>query len=367
MQLTRDPARARSTIIDLCSGVFGELALDTFEAFQLDEMFIDVPVSANAGENITVTCRVRGVSAPDSDRYPLSATLSEQGGRSISGPITEDTPVSEEFPDPFAASETSRSFTCTIGDGRSLSQTVQRTIARIPPTPTPTAVPTVTPTPIPLCLVRNENDSGSGSLRQVLADAPTNGCTTITFVPGVTMITLSTQLTIPPSMTLTIDGGSGVTISGNYSTRVFYVSIGAEVIFQNLTITQGPPSFFYIPYVSLGGGIYNDGGTVTVNGTVSNNLAYVHGGGIYNYGGTVTVNGTVSGNNAGSHGGGIYNEFFGQVDVTNATVTGNSANTGGGIYVYIGTVTGATASTVYGNTARDPMGCPNYSAGSMCW
>lgn len=137
------------------------------------------------------------------------------------------------------------------------------------------------------CLVINENDSGAGSLRQVLADAPANKCTTITFAAGVSTITLTSgQLTVP-AMTLTIDGN--VTVSGNNSSRVFYVNSGTNVTFQNLTITQGlvTGGFGIDCPTSCGGGIGNNGGTIiiasstTVNGNTANG-GPGSGGGIYN-------------------------------------------------------------------------------------
>ena len=103
---------------------------------------------------------------------------------------------------------------------------------------------------------------------------------------------------------------------------------------------------------SGGGGIYNNGGTMTVtNSTLSGNSAINGGGGIYNNGGTVTVtNSTLSGNSATNGGGGIYNNG-GTVTVTNSTLSGNSASTGGGIYN--GGTVNATNTLIVNNTACD--------------
>jgi hypothetical protein len=70
----------------------------------------------------------------------------------------------------------------------------------------------------------------------------------------------------------------------------------------------------------LGGGIYSNGGTLTLtNSTVSRNTVYyLQGGGIYSNGGTLTLtNSTVSGN-VGTDGGGIFND--GTLTLTNTLV-----------------------------------------------
>jgi parallel beta-helix repeat protein len=129
-----------------------------------------------------------------------------------------------------------------------------------------------------------------------------------------------------------------------------------------------------------GGGIFNDGGTVTLaDCAISSNTAYTSGGGIKNDNGGVmtltnstindnsatTVDGggidnlgtarlvgsTVSDNSAGHDGGGIDNWTNTTVELTNSTVSGNTAgNDGGGIFNNGGVVT-LTASTLSGNIA----------------
>ncbi|MDR4504173.1 MAG: hypothetical protein MRK01_05170 [Candidatus Scalindua sp.] len=113
-----------------------------------------------------------------------------------------------------------------------------------------------------------------------------------------------------------------------------------------------------------GGGIYNDGGTVTVtNGTISDNAVGVYdgygrgdGGGIYSKGGSVTLTSTTVSNNSllaeDGDGGGIFNEG-GLVTLTNSIIEKNDAEyssyqTGGGIYNYTGTIS-VTSSTIARN------------------
>ncbi|GAK49476.1 fubronectin, type III domain protein [Candidatus Moduliflexus flocculans] len=203
-----------------------------------------------------------------------------------------------------------------------------------------------------LCLVTKTNDSVIGSLRQVIADAVTNGCSSITFASGVTTITVTNPLTIDGG-TLVIDGGTGVTISGGHTSNgVFSINSGTVVVFKGLTITQGNSA-------SFGGGISN-GGKITIesDSIVSYNSADNHGGGIYNYMGTVIVKGTVSNNTSLGYGGGIYN-YRGNVTV-NGNISNNQATNSGGGIANIGSVavTGATAANVLNNTTSTT--CNNY-------
>ncbi len=108
--------------------------------------------------------------------------------------------------------------------------------------------------------------------------------------------------------------------------------------------------------VECGGGIYNQGGTLTINGGNIIGNAALFGGGIYNgYGyvgentvidGTTTINGgNIIGNVAvkgnvgydlemlmGGHGGGIYNASGCTVTINGAGISENTACQGGGIY-----------------------------------
>ncbi|MFI5397295.1 MAG: hypothetical protein ACHQ9S_17290, partial [Candidatus Binatia bacterium] len=137
---------------------------------------------------------------------------------------------------------------------------------------------------------------------------------------GSATITVTSTKTI--SADTTIDGGSLITISGGNSVGVFVVNSGVNFTVQNLTIANGNSASH------KGGGIDNEGSTLTVtNSTFSTNSGGLGGGGIYNHTGTVTVtNSAFSGNIAASTtggGGGIGNS--GTLTVTNSTFSGNSA------------------------------------------
>lgn len=122
---------------------------------------------------------------------------------------------------------------------------------------------------------------------------------------------------------------------------------------------------------SLGGGIFNADGKMTVtNSTISGNTA-VYGGGIYNDGEMTVTNCEIMGNNAeasfyhsggseeypiGSEGGGIYSWW--NLTVTNCLIAENFALRGAGIYNEYGTVN-VTNSTITGNI----LGCGMTLAG----
>jgi hypothetical protein len=181
-----------------------------------------------------------------------------------------------------------------------------------------------TAAPVTGFAVTNLNDSGSGSLRQAVLNANANpGADEITFnVTGT--ITLTTgELLITDKLTILGPGASLLTVSGNNASRVFNI-IGANVTIAGLTISNGNVG------VGSGGGIRNEGGTLTVtNSTVSGNFAG-SAGGISGFGTTAVTNSTVSGNTASTSGGGISNNG-GLLLVTNSTISGNFANEGGGI------------------------------------
>jgi len=104
-----------------------------------------------------------------------------------------------------------------------------------------------------------------------------------------------------------------------------------------------------------GGGIENDGTLMVTNSTFTNNST-AYGGGIFNDGTTVSVtNSTFTNNSAPYDGGGIYNNV-GVLTVTNSTFTNNSTvYAGGGIFNNVGVLT-VTNTIVAGNTGNDIRG-----------
>ncbi len=167
--------------------------------------------------------------------------------------------------------------------------------------------------------VTNDNNDSAGSLRQAIFDA--NFGDTIDFAADYTIV-LNNELFIDKD--LTIDGiNQNITISGNNSVRVFNIFL-ATVNLSYLTITQGQGFD--------GGGIFINGGTVTIeNSTILNNSA-MDGGGIYSMGTLQIMNSTFANNSATNFGGGLYDMSM-SAAISNSTFSGNSAITdGGGIY-----------------------------------
>lgn len=205
------------------------------------------------------------------------------------------------------------------------------------------------------------------SLREAVAYANSHsGADTITFdssLIGKTITLTQGELDLTDTTgktTITGLGADQLSVSGNNTSRVFYIDTGATVGITGLTITKGHT-------VSDGGGIYSQGMLTITSCTISGNLAD-HGGGIYNEGnGTVTITGsTVSGNSTTSHGGGgIYNANHGSITVTDSKITDNSAAyDGGGIHNVNHATVAITNSTISGNSADHGGGIYNEDNGT---
>nr|WP_319372419.1 hypothetical protein [uncultured Methanobacterium sp.] len=194
--------------------------------------------------------------------------------------------------------------------------------------------------------------------------------------------TYTEHIIINQNLTLIGQSLAGTIIDGTQNGRPLTINSRLNVTITNFTITNGTVTEEY----ALGGGIYNNRGTLTItNCNIQNNTAtstganaYAYGGGIYNYGGTLTITNCNIQNNtanatsssAGTYaftcawGGGIYN-FGGILTITNCNIQNNTANAtssgtathehtnalGGGIYNYGGTLT-ITNCNIQNNTAN---------------
>ena len=154
--------------------------------------------------------------------------------------------------------------------------------------------------------------------------------------------------------------GNGYTISRASVAedfRFFYVASGARLTLENVTLQGGGVrgdggAIFNSGEVTLidsdlltntavragsaGSAIYNDGGTVTINGgRVADNISPAAVGAVFNNAGLVIVSNTVLENNLSYEGGAIYNES-GTVNLIDSVVRGNNTApdtaSGGGIY-----------------------------------
>jgi hypothetical protein len=200
------------------------------------------------------------------------------------------------------------------------------------------------------------DDGTAGTLRSAIGSSASGDA--ILFAPGLTgtialnhtlgVLSINHDLTIsgPGPASLAVSGADG---SGS-KVGVFAICPGGctaapNVTVSGLTIENGTG------LNGRGGGIFNNGGNLTVsNCTVSGNYADAGGGGIYNTAGTLTVaNSTVSGNVG--NGGGIANYYGGTVTVTNSTLANNVGGQGGGIWNISNSNMTVINSTLAGNHA----------------
>ena len=223
-------------------------------------------------------------------------------------------------------------------------------------------VPTDNPQTSPITVTKTDDTSDGfcGVLDCSLREAISSGDSgdTINFAVAGTITLTSGQLVIDKNMSITGPGSGDLTISGNNASRVFQINAGINVAISGVTITSGSPD-------SSGGGIRNDGGTLTItNTTISGNSAIFGGGGIYNtFGSTLSLtSSTIIGNSATQNGGGIDNPAGSTLNITDSTISNNTAVRGGGIYNR-GTGT-LTNTTVSGNTAESSGG-GIYNSGTL--
>ena len=159
---------------------------------------------------------------------------------------------------------------------------------------------------------------------------------------------------------LTIQGpGAGqlAVVSGGNTFSASSRSTGATTVvtLSGLTITHG----YVAANPGYGGGIFNDGSTLTLSGCILSGNNALEGGAVYNNGSTstLTVSGCMlSGNNA-LEGGAVYNSALARATINKSTLSGNIANggdyyegDGGGVYNFEGTMT-LSGCTRSGNSA----------------
>lgn len=239
-------------------------------------------------------------------------------------------------------------------------------------------------------LVAGVADGTAGSLRDAIVTANSNGeADTIVLAAGTYTLDLTNaagqeSAAATGDIDILADGGNSLTITGagagstvitqSVADRVFHVFGGANVTFENVTITGGQAlddgTDSVLPNLGDGDGgglLIESGATVTIDSsTVTGNLAAgaeagEGGGGIFNAGSLTITNSDITGNTANiaalGNGGGIFNDTGANLNVTGGSISGNAAGrAGGGIENNAGTVVltnvtlgGATA--LEGNTA----------------
>ena len=225
--------------------------------------------------------------------------------------------------------------------------------------------------------------NGLTSLRAAITEANSlAGEDTVDFeasLGGGTIRLTMGELLILSHLNVVGPGADLVTISGDADsnglgdTRLFHVALPATATISGLTLSQGRPSTgngaaiynagrltldaaavrgnAVVALLALGGGVYNDGGTLVVtNSEISENT----GGGIYNSRGTLTVtNSTVSGNFGGA-GGGITNS--GVAKIVNSTIVNNIGGSAGGIENLISNLSAPPELTVHNTIVAGNVG-----------
>jgi CSLREA domain-containing protein len=181
---------------------------------------------------------------------------------------------------------------------------------------------------------------GFCSLREAIENADLNAaihpdCTTGGGDDGIffsdalgtaTIVLGSTLPVIDDSDGLTIYGGGDISISGNGAVRAFYVNVGGRLTLDGLTLRDG------WTVTGVGGAIYNRGILSIVKCTFRANHATAAGGAIINATDgslTVTDSSFVS-NIADNQGGGVYNEG-GEITILRGSFADNEAVQGGAI------------------------------------
>jgi hypothetical protein len=151
---------------------------------------------------------------------------------------------------------------------------------------------------------------------------------------------------------------TGSTVISNTAVRAggaLKIMAGAEVVVQDSTVSANTVTNILFGPLTTGGGagLNNEGKLALVNVSLQDNSVLVTantvGGGIANHGGSLTIDGGSVRRNQGYIGGGIYST--GTLTVTGATVSNNQSQfVGGGISTY-GTAT-ITGTTLDGNRAN---------------
>ncbi|MCL2695128.1 MAG: Ig-like domain repeat protein [Clostridiales bacterium] len=174
---------------------------------------------------------------------------------------------------------------------------------------------------VPTLVVKNGSDVGNDSLRDVIAGAKDGD--TITFAPGVTTVTLTTN-ELSFSKSLTIDGGGVVTIKRSSSNAFRLIRCSADLTLRGLTLENGSAP-------GDGAGVNITGNAVIENCVFTGNQTDSNGGGLRVAGNATLYNCTFVGNTAGTTGGGL--RVNGSATLGGCTFLDNIGYSGGGAYI----------------------------------
>ena len=197
-------------------------------------------------------------------------------------------------------------------------------------------------------------DQGPGSLREAIAIAK-NG-DTIQFSRNLAQKTIALengQLLLNKSIIIDGQNAPGLTISGNYSSRVFQVEPNTEATLKTFRIAEGKTN-------GAGGGIRaRQGSSLTlVNTQIDNNISELGGGLRLGHMAKATIidsqfngnDGTLTSKNAGFSAGAISTDSRAELIVEGTTFMNNQGFNGGAIYAY-STVQFTVEDSVFKNNA----------------
>lgn len=145
------------------------------------------------------------------------------------------------------------------------------------------------------------------------------------------VMTVNTNAT---DKTVTIDGDGRITLSGEDTRQLFYLSGSARLTLNNITLADGAG------FAGAAIGIASPQASATLNHTflISNDAGTSNGGAIANVGTLVINNSSLGANRSGNFGGAIFNNG-GTVTIKNTTIINNDAKQGAGIWLSEGTIT----------------------------
>jgi hypothetical protein len=159
---------------------------------------------------------------------------------------------------------------------------------------------------------------------------------------------------ITSSLSITGVGAETTSIERDGNARPFrliHVAATGHLTLNGLTLRGG---MFFFTGPPLGGGLFNNGGTVTITSSTFSGNSGRFGGGLYNASGTVTLTNSILSRNVGTAGGGLDNAG-GAVTITQSTLANNLGSAvGGGILNEAGGTVTITDSTIASNITFDP-------------
>ena len=200
-------------------------------------------------------------------------------------------------------------------------------------------------------------ECSEGALRSAVAGATDGATVDLTALSDCTITLADGEIVIAVD-NLSVEGpaDASLTLSGNYTSRIFHHTGHGLLTLDHLAITDGnyvtPVEGKYVTYIGTGGAVHSEGSVMLSSSSLTNSSVCNveptagYGGGVFARGDVSVIRSTLSGNNAcgelvptvflinyyGGAGGAIL--ALGDVYISYSTISGNSASAkgGGGVY-----------------------------------